>query len=46
MPEITALGQLKQEYSHQFKSDLGYSVRHCLKTKQKLNQRDGSSFIM
>lgn len=46
MPEITALGQLKQEYSHQFKSDLGCSYRHYLKnkTKTRTSQKDGRSF--
>lgn len=39
MPETAALGRLKQEYSHQFKTYLGYRVRQCLKTKENKNKQ-------
>lgn len=42
MPVILAPGELKQEDCHQFKANLGYRVRPCLKkmhSHQKSYQR-------
>lgn len=45
MVEVPGIPALKQEYSHQFKVNLGYSVRHCLKTNKNQTKAMADPFI-